>query len=121
MIPGEYILASDAIEANTHGQVLEMEVVNSGDRPVQVGSHYHFFEVNRALKFDRIKSLGFRLNIPSGTAVRFEPGQTHTVQLVPIGGKRVIFGFNNLVGGQLNDAGRAEAELRLKKFLDVAQ
>lgn len=119
MIPGEYLLASDDIEANTHGAVLELEVVNTGDRPVQVGSHYHFFEVNRALQFERRQTLGMRLNVPSGTAVRFEPGQTHKVQLVPIGGKRVIYGFNNLVGGKLDEAGRLEAEKRLKKFLDV--
>jgi len=114
--PGEYLLLSDDVVANEGRKTVSIEVTNTGDRPVQVGSHYHFFEVNRALKFDREKSLGKRLNIPSGTAVRFEPGQTHKVELVAYGGKGTIHGFNRLVEGTLNDTTEKSALKRLQEF-----
>jgi len=101
MKPGEYFLESDDIEINAFASAVSMVVKNTGDRPVQVGSHFHFFEVNRALDFDRQAAYGKRINIPSGTAIRFEPGQSHTVELVPITGERVIYGFNRLVEGSL--------------------
>src|SRR5271154_2969214 len=96
MIPGEYFFADGEITLNEGRESISGEVKNSGDRPVQVGSHYHFFEVNRALKFDRKKALGRRLAIPPGTAVRFEPGQTHTVELEMYAGKGIVTGFNRL-------------------------
>ena len=99
MIPGEMKTVDGEIDLNVGRKVLTMEVTNSGDRPIQVGSHYHFFETNEALKFDRKKTRGFRLNIAAGTAVRFEPGQTRTVELVAISGARKIFGFNGKVMG----------------------
>ena len=101
MKPGEYFLLDDDIIANANSRSIKMKVGNSGDRPVQVGSHFHFFEVNKALKFSRDDSYGMRLNIPAGTAVRFEPGQTHEVELIPFAGKRTVFGFNGLVQGKL--------------------
>ncbi len=99
MIPGEYILAKDPIICNAGRRVQKVTVVNKGDRPVQIGSHYHFFEVNREMEFDRAKAFGMRLNIPSGTAVRFEPGEEKEVELVELGGLRRAVGFNNLVNG----------------------
>ena len=99
MIPGEMKITDGEIELNARRKTLTLEVTNSGDRPIQVGSHYHFFETNEALKFARKKTLGFRLNIAAGTAVRFEPGQTRTVELVAISGTRKIFGFNGKVMG----------------------
>src|SRR5215213_373929 len=99
MIPGEYILAAGNIECNKNRPTVQLTVVNTGDRPVQVGSHFHFFEVNRQMEFDREKAFGMRLNIPAGTAVRFEPGEEKQVELVTFGGNRKIFGFNNLVDG----------------------
>ena len=101
MIPGEIIAAPGEIEMNVGRRTLRMEVVNRGDRPVQVGSHYHFAETNTALDFDRDAALGMRLNIPAGTAVRFEPGQSRTVELVDYAGKRVVYGFNAKVMGAL--------------------
>ena len=101
MIPGEVIPAEGEIELNAGQPTVTIEVANSGDRPVQVGSHYHFYEVNSALAFDREKARGFRLDIPAGTAVRFEPGQTRTVTLVPYRGERLVFGFNQKVMGKL--------------------
>ncbi len=101
MIPGEIIPAAGEIELNAGQPTVTVEVANSGDRPVQVGSHYHFYEVNSALAFDREKARGFRLDIPAGTAVRFEPGQTRTVTLVPYRGERLVFGFNQKVMGKL--------------------
>jgi urease beta subunit len=101
MHPGEYFIESGEIEANVDRNVATVLVKNSGDRPIQVGSHYHFFEVNRALVFDRDIARGMRLNIPAGTAVRFEPGEEKEVALVDFGGARRIFGHNGLVGGQL--------------------
>lgn len=102
MIPGEYEVAKGDIELNVGRQTLEVQVANKGDRPVQIGSHYHFFEVNEALDFDRVASLGFRLNIPAGTAVRFEPGQTRRVELVALAGKRKVFGFQGKVMGSID-------------------
>ena len=102
MKPGEIITKQNSdINLNDQRQSIILKVSNSGDRPIQVGSHYHFAETNEYLKFDREKSKGMRLNIPSGTAVRFEPGQTKDVQLIPITGNKKIFGFNKKVMGQL--------------------
>ena len=101
MIPGEMKVADGEIEINQGRRTVTLEVTNSGDRPIQVGSHYHFFETNEALKFDRKKSRGFRLNIAAGTAVRFEPGQSRTVELVAVAGSRKIYGFNAKVMGAL--------------------
>ncbi len=101
MIPGEVIPAAGEIELNAGLPVTELEVANTGDRPVQVGSHYHFAETNPGLAFDRAAARGLRLDIPAGTAVRFEPGQTRTVRLVPFGGARVVHGFRGDVAGAL--------------------
>ena len=101
MIPGEILPKDGAIILNEGRATLVMDVSNSGDRPIQVGSHYHFYETNEALRFDREKTRGFRLDIPAGTAIRFEPGQTRTVALVAYGGKRVVHGFNGKVNGPL--------------------
>ena len=101
MIPGEIILADGDIELNVGRKTISVEVANLGDRPIQVGSHYHFFETNLALRFDREPTKGFRLNIAAGTAVRFEPGQTRTVELVEYAGKREIYGFRGDVQGKL--------------------
>ena len=103
MIPGEYFLSDAPIEINAGRPVRRLEVTNRGDRPVQVGSHCHFFEVNRFLSFDRGAAYGMRLNIAAGTAVRFEPGDTREVELVAIGGSREIHGLNGLVNGRLDD------------------
>lgn len=107
MIPGEYLLAADEITLNDGREVTTVAVTNRGDRPIQVGSHYHFFEVNRALDFDRAAARGFRLDIPAGTAVRFEPGQTRSVQLVALAGARVVYGFQGLVMGPLDSTSQA--------------
>lgn len=101
MIPGEVIPAAGEIELNAGLPTVTLDVANTGDRPVQVGSHYHFFETNPGLAFDRDKARGMRLDIPAGTAVRFEPGQTRTVTLVPFGGKREVYGFRQAVMGKL--------------------
>ncbi|NGP18094.1 urease subunit beta [Devosia aurantiaca] len=101
MIPGEVIPASGDLELNQGAQQLVIEVANTGDRPIQVGSHYHFFETNAGLRFDREPTRGMRLDIAAGTAVRFEPGQTREVRLVPIGGDRQIYGFRQMVMGSL--------------------
>jgi urease subunit beta len=102
MIPGELrVDPGEGIEINPGRKTVTVQVTNSGDRPVQVGSHYHFFETNEALKFERKKAYGYRLNIAAGTAVRFEPGQTRTVQLVAVSGSRVIYGFQGKVMGKL--------------------
>ncbi|MFA0084799.1 urease subunit beta [Vibrio sp. 10N.261.51.F12] len=100
-IPGELQAASGSIELNPGKQTLTVSVKNLGDRPIQIGSHYHFYEVNEALEFDRISSKGFRLNIPAGTATRFEPGQSRTIELVEFGGKREVYGFQGKVMGSL--------------------
>jgi urease beta subunit len=112
MIPGECFLASDPIELNAGRATLRLEVANTGDRPVQVGSHFHFFEVNRCLVFDRAAAYGMRLNVASGTAVRFEPGDTREVELVAIGGSREVIGLNRLVDGALDDAAVRDAALK---------
>ena len=101
MIPGEIFTAEGEIELNAGADTVMLSVANKGDRPIQVGSHYHFFETNSALDFDRDKARGMRLDIPAGTAVRFEPGQTREVALVPYGGGRKVFGFNQKVMGAL--------------------
>jgi urease subunit beta len=101
MIPGEYLLADGDIVINTGRTTVTVQVANSGDRPIQVGSHFHFYEVNTALLFERAATLGMRLDIAAGTAVRFEPGQHRTVQLVALAGERVVIGFNGLVMGAL--------------------
>lgn len=101
MIPGEIIAAAGDIELNAGLPVTTLDVSNTGDRPVQVGSHYHFYESNPGLSFDREKTRGLRLDIPAGTAVRFEPGQTRTVRLIPFMGKREIYGFRQGVMGKL--------------------
>ncbi len=102
MIPGEILCAASDIVANRGRRTCEIVVANTGDRPVQVGAHYHFFEVNKALRFDRGKALGMRLNIPSGTTMRFEPGDERKVTLVEILGKKIVRGLNNLTDGDLN-------------------
>jgi urease subunit beta len=99
VIPGEYLLGEGDIVANAGRQTLELTVANAGDRPIQVGSHFHFFEVNRALKFDRARAFGMRLNVPAGTAVRFEPGDEKRVTLVELAGERRVFGLNALTDG----------------------
>ena len=102
MIPGEVIAADGEIELNVGRKTVTLSVANTGDRPIQVGSHYHFFETNGALDFDRDKARGFRLNIPAGTAVRFEPGQTREVELVAYAGDRHVFGFRGRIMGALD-------------------
>ena len=101
MIPGEILTEAGEIEINVDRQTVRVSVANTGDRPIQVGSHYHFFETNNALKFDRAAARGFRLNIASGTAVRFEPGQTREVELVSLAGDRKVYGFQGKVMGKL--------------------
>lgn len=101
MIPGEVITQPGDIELNAGAQQVTLEVANTGDRPIQVGSHYHFFETNDALRFDRDKARGMRLDIAAGTAVRFEPGQAREVRLVPLSGKREVYGFQQKVMGRL--------------------
>ena len=101
MIPGEYLIQDGEIELNAGRRTLTLNVANSGDRPIQVGSHFHFFETNDALTFDRASTRGMRLNIAAGTAVRFEPGQSHQVELVELAGKRRVFGFAGRVMGEL--------------------
>ena len=101
MIPGEIKVAVGDVELNRGRKAVSVEVTNSGDRPIQVGSHYHFYETNAALKFDRKKAYGCRLNIAAGTAVRFEPGQTRTVELIALAGARKVYGFTGKVMGKL--------------------
>ncbi len=109
MIPGEYFLGEGEITANVGRETIEITVANTGDRPVQVGSHFHFFEANRALAFDRKTSFGMRLNIPSGTAVRFEPGELKRVTLVALGGAKKVFGLNGLTDGETTSFEREAA------------
>jgi urease beta subunit len=99
MIPGEWLLSDEPIEINAGRRTLTLRVHNTGDRPIQVGSHYHFFEVNRALDFDRTKAFGMRLDVPAGNSIRFEPGDEKDVDLVEIGGMKRIFGFDDVVDG----------------------
>lgn len=109
MIPGEYILQQGNITCNAGKQTTKIVVVNTGDRPVQVGSHFHFFEVNKQVSFNREKAFGMRLNIAAGTAVRFEPGEEKEVTLVEIGGAKKISGFNNLVNDSITDQSKMAA------------
>jgi len=115
MIPGEYFLSKNPIVANVGKKTIKINVENTGDRPIQVGSHTHFFETNKALVFQRSKTFGFRLNIPSGTSLRFEPGDLRIVQLTEFGGKRIVFGFNSLVNGKLTNKQKEISLLNLKK------
>jgi urease subunit beta len=112
MIPGEYKLAEGDVIANEGRREAEVEVANTGDRPIQVGSHFHFFEVNRALRFDRAAAFGMRLNIPAGTAVRFEPGDTKHVMLVELGGNKIVHGLNSLTNGPATAATKDAAVKR---------
>jgi urease subunit beta len=114
MIPGEYILKKEDIIANEGRATVKIVVVNTGDRPVQIGSHFHFFEVNKQMEFDRGKAFGMRLNIPAGTAVRFEPGEEKQVELVEFGGNKKIYGFNNLVDGSLKEKSKEKAIKKMK-------
>jgi urease subunit beta len=116
MIPGEYFFDGEDIELNAGRTVVTLRVNNTGDRPIQVGAHYHFYETNRALVFDREKAYGMRLDLPSGTSVRFEPGDVKDVNLVAYGGRRVVFGFNGLVSGRLDDPYTRQTSL--KRFVD---
>jgi urease subunit beta len=124
MKPGEYLLdeAAGPIQANAGRRTVRLRVRNTGDRPVQVGSHYHFFEVNKALSFDREKSYGMRLNVAAGTGVRFEPGEDKEIELTDFGGRRVVHGFHGLVGGAL-DSRREQALKRMREggFLTTSQ
>lgn len=112
MIPGEYLLAEDDIMANTGRATRTLRVSNGGDRPIQVGSHFHFFEANRALRFDRGRAFGMRLNIPAGTAVRFEPGDDKLVTVVRLGGHAIVHGLNNLTNGATDAVAREAALVR---------
>jgi urease subunit beta len=114
MIPGEYFLSDDPIIANENRETRKINVSNSGDRPIQVGSHTHFFEVNKALDFPREQAYGFHLNIPAGTSIRFEPGDTKEVEITEYGGKKIVFGFSGLVNGELS----AKKQEALKKAKD---
>jgi urease subunit beta len=117
MIPGEYILSSEPIICNENRKTSKVSVKNTGDRPCQVGSHTHFFEVNRALDFPREKAFGYRLNIPAGTSVRFEPGDSKEVELCELSGKRICFGFNALTMGSMNTTVVKKAALEKAKRL----
>ncbi len=116
MIPGEYILKTESIICNANRKTIKLTVVNTGDRPVQIGSHFHFFEVNKQMSFDREKAFGMRLDIAAGTAVRFEPGEELDVQLVTFGGKKKITGFNNLTNGSTTSA-KNKATAVVKAYL----
>jgi len=109
MIPGEYVLGEGEIEANAGRPTIRLAVANTGDRPIQVGSHFHFFEANKALRFDRAQAFGMRLDIPAGTAVRFEPGDEKIVGLVGLGGAREVYGLNALTDGRVADDRKAQS------------
>jgi urease beta subunit len=122
MIPGEYLFDGDPVELNAGRPTVTLQVNNTGDRPVQVGSHFHFFEVNRALVFDRAAAYGMRLDLPAGTAVRLEPGEVRTVRLVPLAGARQVYGGSGLVMGALDDPAvkqQALARVRQEGFGDT--
>ena len=123
MIPGEYLLRSEPIQANVGRDTVDIEVANHGDRPIQVGSHFHFFEVNKALMFPRRLAFGKRLNIPAGTAVRFEPGDRKRVTLVAFAGRQEVYGLNNLSQGPVTEATRETAlqRARAQGFGDTEQ
>lgn len=116
MIPGEYILKDEDIVINEGRKTIRIAVVNTGDRPVQIGSHFHFFEVNRQMNFAREKAFGMRLNIAAGTAVRFEPGEENDVELVEFGGNKKISGFNNLMDGKVISA-KGKSKALIKSYL----
>ena len=103
MIPGEYFLSEEPVIANAKKITIILDVQNTGDRPIQVGSHAHFFEINKALEFSRRKAYGFHLNIPAGTSIRFEPGDSKKIELTEFSGKRVVYGFSGLVNGALDE------------------
>jgi urease subunit beta len=115
MIPGEYFLSKNPILANVGKKTNRINVKNTGDRPIQVGSHTHFFETNKFLSFQRNKTFGFHLNIPSGTSLRFEPGDSRTVELTEYGGTKIVFGFNSLVNGKITKKQKEISLLKLKK------
>lgn len=112
MIAGEWLLAEEPVEINAGRRTIKLRVQNTGDRPVQIGSHYHFFEANRALEFDRPSALGMRLNVPAGKAIRFEPGDEKDVELVEVGGKKRILGFDEAVGGSVDADHTVQQALR---------
>ncbi|MEV8082979.1 urease subunit beta [Pseudarthrobacter oxydans] len=112
MIPGEYVLRSEPVTANAGRRAIEVAVTNTGDRPVQVGSHFHFAEANAALAFDRDAAYGRRLDIPAGTAARFEPGDARSVRLIELGGRREVFGLSNAVNGKLDAGTRPEGDVQ---------
>ena len=114
MIPGEYFLSEDPIIANVGKSVITLDVKNTGDRPIQVWSHAHFFEINKALEFSRKKSYGFHLNIPAGTSIRFEPGDSKKIELTEFSGKKIVYGFSGLVNGSLSEK-QNEAFSKAKK------
>lgn len=120
MIPGEYFISKEPILANNGKSTVKLQVVNTGDRPIQIGSHTHFFEVNKALSFPREKAYGFHLNIPAGTSIRFEPGDTREVELTEYGGNRIVYGFSGLVNGPLDEK-RSDAleKAKQKGFKEV--
>ena len=117
LIPGEYVLASDPVICNDNRKTIKISVSNRGDRPCQIGSHTHFLEVNRALDFPREKTFGYRLNIPAGTSIRFEPGDTKEVELCEMGGARICYGFNGLVMGGLDSSIMRNAAMEKAKKL----
>ena len=117
MIPGEYILSSEPIICNGNKKTVSITVSNTGDRPCQVGSHTHFFEVNKALDFPREQAFGYRLNIPAGTSIRFEPGDSREVELCELGGKKIVYGFNGLTMGGLKSTNAKQAALEKAKTL----
>lgn len=117
MIPGEYILSSEPIICNGNKKTVSITVKNTGDRPCQVGSHTHFFEVNKALDFPREQAFGYRLNIPAGTSIRFEPGDSREVELCELGGKKIVYGFNGLTMGGLKSTNAKQAALEKAKTL----
>jgi urease subunit beta len=122
MIPGEIIVATDAaLPANLNLATIVLDVINTGDRPIQVGSHYHFFETNESLNFDRAAARGFRLNIPAGTAVRFEAGDTKRVELVALAGLREVYGLNAKVNGKLDAKPKAKPARTAKKTAKVSK
>src|SRR3954447_17155601 len=123
MTPGEYLFDGPPLELNAGRPASTLQVNNTGDRPVQIGSHFHFFEVNRALVFDRTAACGMRLDLPAGTAVRFEPGEIKTVRLIPLAGERVVYGGSGLVNGALDDPAvkkRALKEMQKRGFGNAA-
>ncbi len=117
MIPGEYFISDKPVIANAGRKTVKLQVSNTGNRPVQIGSHTHFFEVNKALEFPRENAYGFHLNVPAGTSLRFEPGDTREVELVEYGGKKIVYGFSGLVNGKLSlKKKQALAKAKARRF-----